>query len=186
MFCKYKPSSWRGRVALPGALTVIGAVVVVLVAYLIAGDTSPREEPTGWLILLGMAAIIIWQSVLHAAHAVVAGADLELGEDALMLHMAGGLRGRIALADIRPDGAIQYLYRLGKPERVKGPLIRPRGRYREATFLPVADFQGWRLPLRVVALMVTGGRRRWGVIVTPDHEHHYALLRKLGAELPAD
>lgn len=178
---RYRASSWRAQVALPGALTIIGLVIAALVAYLVAGDLSPREEPVGWLILLGMGAIIVWQSLLHAGHRLVAGADIVLAEDRLTLQMPGGRDVQVTLADLRPDDAVTYVYRLGKPEHVKRPLIRPRRRYREALFVPVDAAAGWRLPLRVVALMVTGGRERLGMIITPDHADFRRLLKAIGA-----
>jgi len=176
----YRPSSWRARVALPGALTVIGLVILALLAYLVAGDLSPREEPVGWLILVGMAVIIIWQSLLHAGHGLVAGADLELVGDRLTLHQAGGLEVWVSVDDLRPADAVRYIYRLGKPERVKGSLIRPRRRYRDAWFIPVDAATGWRLPLRSVAIMVTGGREKLGILITPDHENYRKLLEAIG------
>lgn len=183
----YRASSWRARVALPGSLAIIGMVVLALAAYLIAGDLTPRQEPVGWLILLGMAVIIIWQAVLHAGHGLVTGADLSLNDEQLTLDLALGGTVRARRDDLRPEDAVRYLYRLGKPERTKGSLIRPRRRYREALLVPVDAVEGWRLPLRIVAIMVTGGREKMGVVVTPDHEGYRSLLRAIGAkEVGAD
>jgi hypothetical protein len=183
----YRASNWRSRTAVPrtvgGVLVSLGLFAITLVAMVRdlagAGPSGEAGSLCGWGLLLGLLAAFTWVAGLTVSNALVTTADLELAGDALVVWPGGRWPVRVALADVEAESAAQVVYRLGKAERVKGPLIRPRRKLAAATFIPTRQVSGWRFVFWAVAQMYGGGWRGLGFLVTPDHEGHATLLEQL-------
>ena len=182
----YRASSWRARAALPLALGAVAAILLLLVAgavrlarAVVASGTADAGLLCGWGLLLGVGGFLLWQATLAACNALVCTADLELSEGVLVVWLAGRWPVRAEWGHIFPGRAAEVIYRLGRPVRLPGVIIRPRRRFPAALFIPVRQARGWVFPLWAVARMYGGRGDRLGFLVTPDHEQHQGLVDEL-------
>lgn len=144
-----------------------------------AGAVQGSGGVCGWALVLGLAALVVWQTLLGLCNALVVTADLALETDALVIRMTERWQVRVAPADITAGEAFEVLYRLGRAERIKGPVIRPRRRPATAVFMPVRAVSAGRVLFWAVARMYAGHRARYGFLITPDHAQNKDLLERL-------
>jgi hypothetical protein len=189
----YRGARWRSRVAALGASLVAalsGAAVVWICVVTVRGLLRPAAGETvgglllGWVLAMAVVLLILWQAVLAGCNVLLATAAFRLEPDALTVLLAGRWPVTLRRADVDGAGGIQVMHRLGRPTRRKGPIIRPRRRWPEATFVPVRRVRGWHFVFWAAARMYAGRRARYGVLVTPDHEQHEDLLVRLGGGYP--
>lgn len=183
----YQPSNWRARSAVPRAVIGLIMSIVLLIALLVWGISSLRQPATdeivsmacGWGAVIGLAALIVWQALLALSNALIVTASFALSADVLTITLAGRWPVQIARADIVADKTLAVWYRLGRPQRIKAPIIRPRRRMPIATFVPARRVGRLGAIFWMVARMYAGREARYGFVVTPDHQRSESLLEAL-------
>jgi hypothetical protein len=185
---KYRGPRWRGGLALAGGafLLVLGTAVIIWISISTLRGLRhpvPGEDAggllAGWILALLVLALIMWQALLTICNALVTTADLRLEPDTLTLLLAGRWPVTVRREDIAAGDKLAVVYRWGRPVRFKGPIIRPRRRLPQATFVPLRRVGRWRFVFWAVARMYAGRGARYGFLATPDHEQHENLLAAL-------
>jgi hypothetical protein len=185
---KYHGPRWRGGLALASGafLMVLSAAVTIGISVLTLRDLRhpvPGEGAggllAGWILALLVLALIMWQALLTICNALVTTADLRLEPDTLTLLLAGRWPVTVRREDIAAGDKLAVVYRWGRPVHLKGPIIRPRRRLPQATFVPLRRVGRWRFVFWAVARMYAGRGARYGFLATPDHEQHENLLAAL-------
>ncbi len=183
----YQPSTWRARSAVLRA--VLGAALSTLLFVALtgwglyslfrAGANERGGMLCGWGTIMAVGALIWWQALLALSNALVVTASFQLSADWLTIVLMRRWSVRVARADIAAAEAFSVWYRLGRPQRVKAPIIRPRRRMPVATFVPLRHVERWGVLFWAVGRMYAGRQARYGFVVTPDHQHGARLLEEL-------
>ncbi len=183
----YRPSNWRARSAVLRAAIGLALSAALLIALMVWGIYSLWQSATdeivgmlcGWGAVIGLVALIVWQALLALSNALVVTASFSLRADVLTITLAGRWPVQIACTDIAADKTFTVWYRLGRPQRIKAPIIRPRRRMPIATFVPVRRVGRLSAIFWATARMYAGREARYGFVVTPDHQHGEGLLEAL-------
>lgn len=183
----YQPSTWRARSAVlratlsAGLSTLLFAALVGWGIYglLHTAVDERRGMLCGWGIIIAAAALIWWQALLALSNALVVTASFSLGADGLTILLAGRWPVCVARVDIAAVEAFPVWYRLGRLQRIKAPIIRPRRRMPVAMFVPLRRVERLGVLFWAVARMYAGRQARYGFLVTPDHQHGAELLEAL-------
>lgn len=185
---KYHGPRWRSDLALAGGALLLVLVTAVTIWISVEALRTLRHPVpgegasgllAGWVLALFVLALIVWQALLAICNALVTTADLRLEPDTLTLLLAGRWPVTVRREDIAVGDKLIVVYRWGRPVRFKGPIIRPRRRLPQATFVPLRRAGRWRFVFWAVARMYAGRGARYGLLITPDHERHENLLMAL-------